>query len=741
MLRNLFTTTYRTTPALLLILVLASIIIHIHYENIFPNLLLFNFKSTKENLSSTTHLSSSLFRVAIIGSSGYIGSRLLDHLRNEKDWDIIGYDRIFPGQASYEISTEELRSFHVVIYLGGLTGRVMCLNRPNDVQRENVDDIYKLATRMLHSQTLIFASTSAIAEGSGSIPLNEDSPIQSHLLDLYSSSLLRREKTLRQLSFESNTSPQMIGLRFGTVLGLSPSQRIDLSPMALVCQAFLTRKLHVTHPESNRAFLYMEDLMRAVTTILKHSKQIERFDIFHLQSFSASISSIANTIASLTGAHIDTSDHLVSQDSPGFSLNNTKFRTKFNFTFEDNVDYIFSKLINDVPRMCLGRQSRLDNDSMPCVVCGSRTMYTVLDLHNQPLANDFNMKIEDSLKSKRFPLRLVRCPICHHTQLSHTVDRKYLFSHYLYQSGTSNSLKSYFSWLADKVINETEIRNGTVLEIACNDGTQLNEFLKRGWKTVGVDPAKNLIDIARKSGHTVYNGFWGVDHFPNLPSLESLNVIIAQNVLAHVDSPIQFLRACAAIMGPRTKLYIQTSQCEMYETGQFDTVYHEHISFFTAHSFEKLANIVGLTIIRFEITPIHGRSCLVTFQRADLSNIVFPTAYKRELTPSLFQALEKERHLGMTEPWFYVKYEAEAKGMRQWITHQLTSLQDRHHTIIAYGAAAKGMVLLHFLLEITNRSWNISFIVDDAPLKQNTFCPGTSIPVRPTSELRKHNSN
>ena len=391
--------------------------------------------------------------------------------------------------------------------------------------------------------------------------------------------------------------------------------------------------------------------------------------------------------------------------------------------------------------MCLGRQSRLDNDSMPCVVCGSHTMYTVLDLHNQPLANDFKMKIEDSLTAKRFPLRLVRCPICHHTQLSHTVDRKYLFSHYLYESDTSNSLKSYFSWLADKVINETQTRNGTVLEIACNDGTQLNEFLKRGWKTVGVDPAKNLIDIARQSGHTVYSGFWGVDHFPNLPSLESLNVIIAQNVLAHVDSPIQFLRACAAIMGPRTKLYIQTSQCEMYESGQFDTVYHEYISFFTAHSFEKLANIVGLTIIGFEVTSVHGRSCLVTFQRADLSNVSFPTAHKRELIPSLFQALEKERHLGMTDPWFYVKYEAEAKGMRQWITNQLTSLQAQHHTIIAYGATAKGMVLLHFLLEITNRSWNISFLVDDAPLKQNTFCPGTSIPVRPTSELSKHNSN
>ena len=238
--RNIFRTTYRTTPIFLLTLISVNIIVQIHYKNIFSNQSLFNLERTKRNLLSAVYFSSPLYRVAITGSSGYIGSRLLDYLRNEKDWDIIGYDRIFPGQASYEISTEQLQSFDVVIYLGGLTCRVMCLNRPNDVQQENVDDIYKLATRMLHSQTLIFASTSAIAEGSGSVPLNEDSPIQSHLLDLYSSSLLRREKTLRQLSFESNTSPQMIGLRLGTVLGLSPSQRIDLFPMALVCQAFLT---------------------------------------------------------------------------------------------------------------------------------------------------------------------------------------------------------------------------------------------------------------------------------------------------------------------------------------------------------------------------------------------------------------------------------------------------------------------------------------------------------------------
>jgi nucleoside-diphosphate-sugar epimerase/2-polyprenyl-3-methyl-5-hydroxy-6-metoxy-1,4-benzoquinol methylase len=688
------------------------------------------------NQLNINRINSLLFplNIAIIGSSGYIGSRLLNHLKGEKGWNVIGFDRIYPGQASYQIPTKVLRRFQVVIYLGGLTDGVMCRDHPADVKRENVDDIKKLAKRMLSSQLLIFASTSAIAEGSGSTPFSEDSPVQSELFDSYVSSLFDRENTLRNLSIMSTMIPQMIGLRFGIVIGLSPKQRIDLVHMALVCQVFLNGKLPITHPESNRALLSMEDLLQAVTVLIKNSKKAEHFDIFHLQSFSASISNIANAIAFHSGGHIHPSDHPVKEDSPGFSLNATKFSTTFNFVFKENQDQIISRLIDDVPRFCLGSKSLVDNNSIPCVVCGSRVMHTVLDLHSQPLANDFRTRVEESKKCKRFPLRLVRCPICHHTQLSTVVDRKYLFSHYLYQSGTSQTSRKYFEWLAEKVVGENPKINGTVLEIACNDGSQLNEFSKRGWNTYGVDPAKNLVELARAQNHTVYNGFWGTDEFSDLPSPDSLNVIIAQNVLAHVENPVEFLRACVARMSMETTLYIQTSQYEMYETAQFDTVYHEHISFFTAHSFRKIADLVGLRIINFEITPIHGRSCLVTFRRMD----PFLTIRQKENAPSLALAFQKEQDLGMTESWFYIKYQAQALVMRQWIVRQLDTLSKQGHTIIAYGAAAKGMVLLHSLLEIGSQSWNFAYVIDDAPLKQNTFCPGTTIPVRPTSELSKH---
>ena len=686
----------------------------------------------------TINASSTSLRVAIIGSSGYIGSRLLRHLQGQENLTLVGYDRAFKGQASREMSTRDLQSFQAVIYLGGLTGRVMCRDRPADVEQENILDISNLAKRMLPSQLLIFASTSAIAEGSGSIPFNEDSPVQQQLFDSYVASLWNRENTLRELSTTVKTMPQMVGLRFGTVIGLSSSQRIDLAHMALICQAFLGGQLSVTHPEANRALLWMEDLLRAVHVLLRHSEKAKRFDLFHLQSFSANIANIASAIGSRTSAYIHTSDHPIKDDSQGFTLNVTKFSKTFDFIFEGNQNQIISQLIDDVPRMCLGRESRIDNRSVPCVVCGSHVMETVLDLHAQPLANDFRTEAEKSMLCPRHPLRLVRCLQCHHTQLSYIVNRTYLFSHYLYQSGTSQSLKTYFEWLAEKVCDESEKGNGTVLEIACNDGTQLNQFAKRGWKTFGVDPAKNLAEIAREQGHTVYTGFWGVDAFLQLPAPNLLDAIIARNVLAHVEKPVHFLRACAARMSLRTKLYIQTSQCEMYDTGQFDTVYHEHVSFFTAHSFKKIADLADLRIVNFEMTPIHGGSCLVTFQRLDPSTTSFRTARQQENTPPLELALEKERSLGMTHPWFYVKYQSQAQKMRQWIAHQLAVLHSQGHTIVAYGAAAKDMVLLHFLLEMPNRLWNISYVIDDAPLKQNTFCPGTTIPVRPTSELGKH---
>lgn len=675
------------------------------------------------------HRESTQQRVAIIGAAGYVGAALHDYL-TAQGHNVTGYDRDprqlasrVVSKASWDVSRHEIASYDVVVYFGGLTGRVLCDSSPDRVQSENVDDIANLSKRMTAGQLLIFASTSAVNEGSGPDPRGEDGAVDDAKLDRYSLSLAKRERVLRKLS-KSRGAPQMVGVRFGTVVGRSPSQRLDLVHMAMMCQAYLYGHISVTHAESHRSMLSMADLTRAIDRIIAARHLASRFDVYQLCSFNTNVEAVANAVASKTGAHLHFADSTAAVD--GFSMNCTKFERTFNFKFGDTQASVLDDMNAHIPTMCTGREitHRHGNESVPCTVCGSRDLQTVLDLGEQPLANDFAEDVAVAQQRERYPLKLMRCRQCQHAQLSHIVDRERVFSNYNYQSGTSATLAEYFEFVVAKVVNETGKQVGTILEIASNDGTQLDKFKARGWRTYGVDPAANLVRLAADKGHHVQVGFWGQKDVRNLPDPATLDAIVAQNVLAHVPDPLAFVKACSKAMGPHTLLYLQTSQCEMMEGGQFDTVYHEHISFFSGHSFQKLAHLAGMKIVSFEVTPIHGRSCLVTMKKDGPDH-----------SPTLAARLAAETTAGLTTDWFYVQFRARATGMRDWIHKQLTALHAHDYEIVAYGAAAKGMVLLHFLRSLATGPYEFAYVVDDAPMKQGTHCPGTKIPVKSTSAL------
>ncbi|CAE7315035.1 novU, partial [Symbiodinium pilosum] len=133
--------------------------------------------------------------------------------------------------------------------------------------------------------------------------------------------------------------------------------------------------------------------------------------------------------------------------------------------------------------------------------------------------------------------------------------------------------------------------------------------------------------------------------------------------------------------------YIQTSQCNMQQLGEFDTVYHEHISFFTGHSFHKAATLAGLQIATFETTPIHGTSCLVTLQKGGNETI----------SPTLQERLVQEKQDGVTNEFFAETYSAKALAIREWVLREISSFRSKGYIVGAYGAAAKGMTLLHFI--------------------------------------------
>ena len=337
-----------------------------------------------------------------------------------------------------------------------------------------------------------------------------------------------------------------------------------------------------------------------------------------------------------------------------------------------------------------------------------------LDLGQQPMANSFlNKEDEPELT---FPLVLNLCRDCYHLQLSHAVNPDLLFKNYLYVSGTSQTLRDYFDWFANETLTYNPDAK-SVLDIACNDGSQLNSFKALGLKTYGVDPATNLHAISSKEHEVICDYFTQeyVAHYMN-----RVDIITAQNVFAHNDYPLDFLRQCRAIMHDASVLFIQTSQADMVRNNEFDTIYHEHLSFFCANSMNELAKRAGLHLIDIRKTPIHGNSYVFVFSKVagDTSKV---DAFLRE-----------ERDAGLNTPATYVEYARRAQQAVKDLKDSIVAYRAEGFVIAGYGAAAKGMTLLNY------GNLSLDFIIDDNPLKQGRYSPGMHIPVVSIDELSKY---
>ena len=362
----------------------------------------------------------------------------------------------------------------------------------------------------------------------------------------------------------------------------------------------------------------------------------------------------------------------------------------------------------------------MTNDCKPlrrCLCCGNHNLKLTLDLGSQPLANSFKATAAES--ENTYPLAVNYCGDCSHLQLTHAVDANIIFKNYLYVSGTSLTMQNYFAWFADYVMEYfPDVKPRKVLEIGCNDGTQLNYFKKHGLETWGIDPAENIYPISSKN-HNIICDFLTPEAL--LKVGKTPDIIYAQNVFAHQDDPEQFLKLCRNIMNPNTLLFIQNSQSDMICNNEFDTIYHEHRNFFSVKSLYTLANSVGLNMIDVFKGTIHGGSNIFVFS-TDQHSPARISSY-----------LDWERIQGLHD---YSTYQSWANGAKRTV-NDLSMVLDgqrkaHQRLVVGYGAPAKGNTLLNF------GNINMDFIIDDNPLKQGKFSPGMSIPVVTIDELKKY---
>lgn len=325
-----------------------------------------------------------------------------------------------------------------------------------------------------------------------------------------------------------------------------------------------------------------------------------------------------------------------------------------------------------------------------CLCCRGEVRM-LIDFGDMPLVNTYNVK-------EKFPLRVNRCVECNHLQLHEWVDPKVLYCDYAYCSGTGRTALDYFRDFARTALSYVPTARH-VLDIASNDGSQLDAFKALGLLTYGVDPAKNLNPIAQGKGHHIMTGFFEHSDFNGFGG--GFDIITAQNVVAHTSDPLSFLQRCREIMYDHTRLFIATSQANIVVNGEVDTIYHEHISYFNAHSMMKLATRSGLTLLDIVMHDIHGTSYVFVLGASGVPSI------------RVTQRMEWEKVVGMLDNPIYAWWRRYVEDKIQRVRETIEGYRSEGYYAVGCGAAAKGISMLNMagvkleaLYDNTPTKWN-----------------------------------
>jgi hypothetical protein len=359
-----------------------------------------------------------------------------------------------------------------------------------------------------------------------------------------------------------------------------------------------------------------------------------------------------------------------------------------------------------------------------CRVCGGTHLEEILSLGPTPLANAFLTSTEEFAREQSYPLNLYFCEQCSLLQLLDVVNPDVLFRHYLYVTGTSTTMADHNVAYARTLVDLLRLSaSDLVAEVASNDGSLLRCFAARGVRTVGIEPAQNLAALARSSGIETVNEFFTSSSAQRVRgSLGQARAVVANNVLAHVDDPQDFLRGCRDLVAEDGLITIEVPYVgELVDRLEYDTVYHEHLSYFSISALLALCDACDLSAVRIDRLPVHGGTLRMYLSRSADAHAAPVRALAAE-----------ERRTGLTTIDRYRRFAEDVRRSRTALVGLLEHLAAEGRRVVGYGAPAKGNTLLNYC-GIDTRL--IAFTVDKNPLKVGRFTPGSHLPVRPVDAL------
>lgn len=363
----------------------------------------------------------------------------------------------------------------------------------------------------------------------------------------------------------------------------------------------------------------------------------------------------------------------------------------------------------------------MKDTTFECRSCGAQNVVPILSLGRTPLANALLSAEQLGQPEPSYPLDLVFCGECSLVQITETVPPEQLFEEYLYFSSFSDTMLRHAEELVARLRSGRNLTSASlVVEVASNDGYLLQFYRRAGIPVLGIEPARNIARVAEERGIPTCCEFFSAELAARLAAEECrADIIHANNVLAHVAD------LNGVVQGFRTLLkddgvgvvevpYVK----DMIDGVAFDTIYHEHLCYFSLTALDRLFRRHGLTLVDVERLPIHGGS---------LRAFVAAEADSASRSRAVRELLAEEEAWGVDTPKYYLGFAKRVERLKHDLVGLIDHLKQNGKRLAAYGASAKGSTLLNYL----NIGSNVlDFVVDRSTVKQGRYTPGTHLPIR-----------
>lgn len=363
-----------------------------------------------------------------------------------------------------------------------------------------------------------------------------------------------------------------------------------------------------------------------------------------------------------------------------------------------------------------------------CLICSS-DIENFIDFGQQPIANGFLLE-KDFDKEYFFQMEVGFCPKCKMVQLLEQPNREQMFhENYAFFSSTSNYMKQHFKEFANSVIElQTLKEDSFVVEIGCNDGIMIQNFMQQGIGHLGVEPSKNVAQVAKDKGINVTTEFFDAKLAENtIPEYGKADAILSANVMCHIPYMHSIFDGIEKLLKEDGVFVFEDPYAgDIIQKASFDQIYDEHTFLFSVLSVSYLANMHNLEVIDVEHQITHGGSMRYTLAHRG----------KKTISPNVEKQIKIEKDLGLDSLKAYQEFTEKVLIVKKNLMDLLNKLKSEGKKVVAYGATSKSTTVTNYF-GITPE--HISFICDTTPTKHNKFSPGAHIPVLPYENFRESN--